>query len=75
MAKKKADKPAVSPERDEEIRRDARSGTNWASLVGYGPSCLCGAFPGYPMTTSQGQVVPKGVCHRHGTIQPSRTTR
>lgn len=43
--RKKADKPPIEPERAEEIRRDARSGRNWAQEVGYGPACLCGMKP------------------------------
>lgn len=45
-AKKKTEKPAISPERVEEIRASARSGTNWASVVNYGPACECGHLHG-----------------------------
>lgn len=51
--KKAASKPAISPERLEEIRASARSGTNWASEVNYGPACLCG----HPKAKR---------CYRHG---------
>lgn len=44
-ARKKADKPPIDPERAEEIALDARSGTNWAAVVNYGPACLCGMKP------------------------------
>lgn len=32
----------ISPARLEEIKRDARSGINWAAELGYGPACRCG---------------------------------
>lgn len=75
MASKKADKPAISPDRLEEIRADARSGRNWVSDVEYGPACVCGAFLPGSTVTSWGRIVPKGACHRHGAIQPSRLAR
>lgn len=71
-ARKAADKPAISPERLEEIRRDARSGTNWASGHEYGPACVCGAFLTGSTVTSWSHVVEKGRCYRHGTTQGSR---
>lgn len=74
-AKKKADKPAISPERLEEIRADARSGRNWASEHEYGPACVCGAFPQGATVTSWGRLLLKGQCHRHGVYQASRITR
>src|SRR5690606_34093104 len=58
-AKKKADKPAISPERLEEIRADARSGRNWASEHEYGPACVCGAFPQGATVTSWGRLLLK----------------
>lgn len=54
--RKKADKPAIEPERLAEIIADARSGINWASQLNYGPACLCG----HPK---------KAKCYRHGTAQ------
>lgn len=33
---------AITPERGAEIRSQARSGTNWAELVGNRPVCTCG---------------------------------
>jgi hypothetical protein len=71
-ARKKVDKPAISPERSEEIDRDARSGVNWASRVDYGPACVCGAFLEGSAVTSWGREVEKGRCHRHGITQGSR---
>ena len=73
--KKKADKPAISEERLAEIRADARSGRNWASESTYGPACVCGAFLPGATVTSWGQLIPKGVCHRHGVTQGSRLAR
>lgn len=75
MASKKADKPAISPDRLEEIRADARSGRNWTAEHAYGPACVCGAFLPGSTVTSWGRTVPKGACHRHGVIQPSRLAR
>jgi hypothetical protein len=75
MATKKADKPAISPERVEEIRADARSGRNWAAEHTYGPACVCGAFLDGSTVTSWGFLIQKGWCHRHGTSQGSRIAR
>lgn len=33
---------AITPERGAEIRAQARSGTNWAEVVGARPVCVCG---------------------------------
>lgn len=74
-SRKAADKPAISPERLEEIRADARSGRNWAAEHTYGPACVCGAFLPGSTVTSWGQVVEKGRCYRHGTTQASRLAR
>lgn len=52
--------------RGDEIRSDARSGRNWASEVGYGPACVCGAFLEGSAVTSWGQRIEKGRCYRHG---------
>lgn len=59
-------KPAVSPERMEEIRASARSGTNWAAEVGYGPACTCGMKPDAGHASVLGVKVERGVCYRHG---------
>lgn len=61
--------------RGAQIDADARSGTNWASLVGYGSACACGAFREGETVTSQGWIIPKAWCHRHGVMQPNRITR
>lgn len=60
--RKKADKPPIDPSRLAEIIRDARSGTNWASELNYGPACLCG----HPK---------KGQCYRHGTEEDPAEAR
>lgn len=75
MAKKKADKPPIDPDRAEEIRVSARSGENWASQVGYGPACTCGAFKEGSTVTSWGVEVQKGRCERHGITRGSRVLR
>lgn len=49
-----------------QIAADAHSGTNWASQVGYGPACICGAFYEGSTITSWGQQIEKGKCYRHG---------
>lgn len=61
--------------RVDQIRADARSGTNWASELDYGPACVCGAFPAGSTVTHAGTTTLKGICHRHGTYQPSRIAR
>ena len=61
--------------RGAQIAADARSGRNWASEVGYGPACVCGAFPPGAKVTSWGREVSKGACHRHGVIRPSQHAR
>jgi len=50
---------AEKDERGAQIAADARSGTNWASQVDYGPACVCGAF-------LRGPALEKGKCYRHG---------
>lgn len=62
-------------ERGAQIAADARSGTNWASQVNYGPACVCGAFLPGAVVTSWGREVAKGACHRHKTVQASRLAR
>ena len=62
-------------ERGAQIATDARSGTNWASQLQYGPACVCGAFPEGSTVTSWGRIIEKGQCHRHGTTQGSRIAR
>lgn len=80
-ARKKTDRPAISPERLEEIRASAHSGANWASLVDYGPACVCGAgertyMAGIAFRGEHG--VPTRDCSRHqgGTVErkPEGTT-
>lgn len=72
-AKEKAEsKPAIDPERAAQIATDARSGTNWASTVNYGPACACGAFHEGATIRSWGQLIYKGACYRHETVRGSR---
>lgn len=71
-ARKKADKPPIEEARVEEIRADARSRTNWAAEVEYGPACACGAFLEGSTVRSWGREVKKGECHRHGVVRGSR---
>lgn len=68
-----AKKGEISDERLAEIRRDARSGRNWAREAGVGAACICGAG----MRTFTAAVAmlgvhgrPSGTCARHpgGTI-------
>lgn len=40
---KSGKKAGLSDERVEQIRRDARSGRNWARETGTPPACICGA--------------------------------
>ena len=61
--------------RDAQIAADAHSGRNWASEHAYGPACVCGAFLPGSMVTSWGREIPKGACHRHRVVQPSRLAR
>lgn len=61
--------------RGAQIAADARSGRNWASELDYGPACVCGAFPAGSTVTHAGTTTLKGICHRHGTYQPSRVAR
>lgn len=55
--RKKVDKPPIPPERVEEIKADARSSTNWASVSHPGPACECG------LRASK-------FCHRHQKENP-----
>lgn len=71
----KAGVQAKGDTRGAEIAAGARSGTNWASRVNYGPACVCGAFPEGSTVTSWSQTIEKGKCHRHGTTQASRIAR
>ncbi|HVX91135.1 MAG TPA: hypothetical protein VHC20_05955 [Candidatus Paceibacterota bacterium] len=48
----------IPPERLEEIRADARAGTNWAAEMGYGPACRCGL-------KRNGLSADDGTCPRH----------
>lgn len=66
---------AEKDERGARIAADARSGTNWASQLQYGPACVCGAFPTGSTVTSWGRVVEKGTCHRHGVTRGSKIAR
>lgn len=73
-----ADRADLRVEKDSSsvrISADARSGRNWASEVGYGPACVCGAFLEGSTVTSWGHVTEKGRCHRHGVTQGSRVAR
>ena len=65
-------KPVIDDDRAAQIRADARSGTNWAEGVNYGPACVCGAFKADTTVTSWGRRLYKGACYRHGIIQHSR---
>lgn len=55
-----------------QIAADARSGTNWALEVGYGPACVCGAFKEDSTVTHNGYTVLKTICHRHGIARGSQ---
>lgn len=63
----------VQPDRAEEIAEDARSGVNWSEGAS-SAACTCGAFLAGSTVSSQGYLVDKTVCHRHGVRQPSRVT-
>jgi len=52
------DEEQVDDETTRIIMRDAHSGTNWASLMDYGPACTCGH--------------PKAdICYRHDEREAS----
>lgn len=56
-------KVELDPEVAESIRVDARSGTNWAEVYGYGPACRCGKRV-TPWRTAGGGI-DSGKCERH----------
>jgi hypothetical protein len=54
--------------RNAQIAADARSGTNWAEVVNYGPACTCGAgvrtlVAARALKGVHG--IPRGLCSRH----------
>lgn len=74
---KSSKKAGVSPERIEEIRRDARSGRNWAAEEhaeprspsgSYGATCICGAgqrLQDAALALRGMHGIPTGMCPLH----------
>lgn len=65
---KSSKKTGLSQERIEEIRRDARSGRNWAQETGTPATCICGAGARlrYAALALKGlHGVPTGMCPLH----------
>ena len=58
----------VAPGRAAEIDAQARSGENWASIVAYGPGCICGAGQrtlDAAIGLKGALTDPRGLCARH----------